>query len=238
MINTLRAAEWEYVPPSTEGWLFELPNPLSVVRFDFASEKELHLSGIDLNGEVIFFQKGGCFSFAAQLEGFKALHVTGGDGFSVRAFASSGREFRDPTPMVIVEAKPVDPVRLAMADEVRKQFEKWKLDGLFNDPAAADKEIDEFVEDLVDGDMDFEEGDDEFGLPAAAELEEERVVADREATIREAREEAARVAREKAQAEAEDGEVEGADPPSSPAKQLPRRPSKAAPAKEVAGDGE
>lgn len=176
MIKQYDSKEWQYVPLSETGaWVFDLYGRPSVVKLEAVSDVELRLDGINMEGEIIALERGKVLRIHGQFVDFRAIQISSSEGFTVRATVSDGLELVDPTPVVLTESRSPDPVRLAMADEIKKQLNQWKLEGMFTDPAQAEKEYEEFIDDLVDGDMEFPDGMDEFGLPAAAEMEEERV---------------------------------------------------------------
>lgn len=222
MIKQYDAKEWQYVPMSDTGaWVFDLFGRASVVKLEAVSDVELRLDGINMEGEVIALERGKVLRVHGQFVDFRALQISSSEGFTVRATVSDGLELVDPTPVVLTESRAPDPVRLAMAEEVKKQLNQWKLEGMFSDPEQAEAEYEEFIDDLVDGDLEFPDGMDEFGLPAAAEMEEERVNQERIAAAAEAQDEAD-MARERKS-------------PPPPVEPLPAAP--AAPAVASAGDG-
>lgn len=169
MMKRIDADAWEVVPHTANGWDLDLGGRDSIVDLEVIGTEEVLLSGVDKHGEVKGLDRGSSLRLQAHFTGFRGLNLSCAGTMSIKAFVSDGAEFVDPTRMVVSEAVSIDPVRAAMGEELRKLMAKQEADR-----RLSDEEIEELVDDFVNPDLEFEDGMDDWGLPAAAaELEEQ-----------------------------------------------------------------
>lgn len=173
MMKRIDANAWETVPHKDGGWDLDLGGRDCLVDLHVVGTEEVLLSGIDLAGEVKGLDRGTILRLQAHVTGFRGLNLACAGSMTISCFFSDGAEIVDPTRLVVSEAVPVDPVRAAMGEQLRKILAQQEAER-----RLSDDEIEELVDDFVNPDLEFEDGMDDWGLPAAAaELEEEAAAA-------------------------------------------------------------
>lgn len=169
MMKRIDAFAWEVVPSRPGGWDLDLQGRDCLVDVEVVGTDEVILSGVDLHGEVKGLDRGPMIKLRAHVSGFRGLNLASPGTMSIKATWSDGAEFVDPVPLVVSEAAPADPVRVAMAEQMRRFLMAQEAER-----RLSDEEIEELVDNFVNPDLEFEEGLDDWGLPAAAaELEEQ-----------------------------------------------------------------
>lgn len=170
MIGKLSSDGWVTgnAAKSGEDLSFDVPND-AIVEVHCRCSSPASLSAVTASGELVFLDMGTVLRFRQRLEGFAGVVLNVKGAYAYRANFGGADEAIDPTVMVHQVLAPVNPERMAMKLMMQEYLEKLRIDGLFKD----DVEVAELAEDFVDGDLEFDEPD-EFGLTAAAEMEEDR----------------------------------------------------------------
>lgn len=169
MMKRIDANSWEVVDHKEGGWDLDLKGRSCLLDLEVVGTEEVLLSGIDLQGEVKGLQRGPMIHVRAHMNGFRGLNLSCAGSMSIRCAMSDGAEFVDPVPLTVTEARPVDPVRAAMGEQLRALLAAQEANR-----RLSDEEIEELVEDFVNPELEFEEDGDNWGLPAAAaELEQQ-----------------------------------------------------------------
>lgn len=164
MMRTINAEEFAFAVPTAEGqrsWLFEVRERTGV-QMDIRCDEEVTLNGITTNGETVFLDRGRVVAFTSRLVGFSALEIVASKAFAYRSREKSRwREIPDPTRMVV---EPDVDAGKPMSDLVKEELKKYlaKLDA--NKSLASDVDVEELFDDIEQGDLEFEQEADPFGL--------------------------------------------------------------------------
>lgn len=129
------------------------------------------VNGITLEGETVPLAAGMMPTYRGKLIGFGAIEVVTDKDFSYRLLQKTRWfETPDPTPVVApIDERADKPIEDMIKEGIAKQLHRWKLDNVFAD----DVEVEELLDDLQNGELEFEEEEDHYGLPSARHYEAE-----------------------------------------------------------------
>lgn len=174
MLTVINAREWERVQPDGTGekrsLLMEIEGEAGV-EIEVRCGHPVELNAISDTGHSVFLAWGQHCKFAGKLIGFRAVEVVTDQPFCIRsAVKNKWFEKPDPKRVTVLVDNPADkPVEDLIREALLKQLTALRLDGMFKD----DAEVEELIDDLQNGDLDFEEEPDPFGLGAIEEPDDE-----------------------------------------------------------------
>lgn len=142
----------------------------TMVAFEVRCQDPVTVNLIDSDGQTVFFDHGRVVSFDGTLDGFVSVEV-----ISARAFCYWFRgknrwlEVPDPTPAAVAIDEPVNK---PLADLVRAELQKYLARQQLDSAFASDVSVEELLDDLENGDLEFESEPDPFGLGYEERLQE------------------------------------------------------------------
>lgn len=140
------------------------------ITAEFRCANELVVSGVDEDGQTVYLGSGRIVYLDGVLDGFVSVEVNADAPYCywVRA---KGRwlEVPDPIPVAV---KIDEPVNKPIADLVRQELHKYLARRSMDSELATDVSVEELLDDLEHGDLEFEEEPDQFGLGYEERLEE------------------------------------------------------------------
>ncbi|WNK12883.1 MAG: hypothetical protein [Microvirus sp.] len=175
MLQKLRASDWQFYSPKGSGekrnCQIDLKGVSGVsceIRCDFPAE----LKAITTDGHTLLLGWGQVVSFTGRLEGFAALEIVSEKPFAFRASVNGAWfEVPDQTKLTIDhDEKASTPVENLVRNELKRVLGQMAARDLF----ASDVALEELLEDIDKGDLDFEAEEDPFGL-GFEEPEEETI---------------------------------------------------------------
>lgn len=132
-------------------------------------EREVDLNVVTEDGQTIPLAHGRIVRWSGKLSGSSAVEIVGDAGFWYQCRKSSRwLEIADPTPMVIELKQTEGDILRSMIDE---RLQKWKVQQELNRELTED-EKDELILDIANGDLEFEDIPDAFGLGYEERLDE------------------------------------------------------------------
>lgn len=137
---------------------------------EFRCASPIVVSGVDEDGQTVFLGDGKVVYLDGVFDGFKALEVNA-DAPYCYWFRVKGRWFEvpDPVPMAV---KVDEPATKPIADLVRQELQKYLARRNMDSELATDVSVEELLDDLENGDLEFEEEPDPFGLGYEERLQE------------------------------------------------------------------
>lgn len=140
------------------------------VSFEFRCRDELTVELIDSDGQSVFWDRGRVVKFDGSLDGFEGVRVESATAFCYW-FRGKGRwlEVPDPVPMSIDVDEPANK---PTADLIREELRRYMARKNMDSELATDVGVEELLDDLEHGDLEFDDEPDMFGL-SAAEMHEE-----------------------------------------------------------------
>lgn len=172
MLKRYTKSEWAFYTPKGDGEqrsvLVSIDGLLSL-DVEIRSSDPVSLQLIAETGETLFLEWGQVLHFHGRCDGFVALEVVASKPFAYRTVVSSKwLEKPDPTPLTIaVDEAASTPVANLVRDELRKYVGRLEAANAL----ASDVDIEELYDDIEQGDLDFEEEPDPFGLGYEERLE-------------------------------------------------------------------
>lgn len=162
MLKRFSASELQYhsVEGDKKSCLIPLEGAVSV-ELQVRCEKEVDVNVVTVDGETILLDHGRIVRYSGKLEGCSAVEIVADTGFYYRCQKSSGWfEKVDPTPAVVtLEVGEKDVLKTMIEERLRR----WEIAQEMNRPLT-DDEKDELILDIANGDLEFDEKPDEFGL--------------------------------------------------------------------------
>lgn len=161
MKHMMDASEWTWArSTSTDtSHLIELKNG-DLVEVEVRCQKGAVLNVVTMDGQIVFLDQGSAIRFFGRLSGFAALEVATGEEFSYRCRLRRYDEPIDPTPVQITVSQTIDPVQLAIREEMKRYLARLETDKLLADDAS----VEELMDDIESGDLEFEPEADPWGL--------------------------------------------------------------------------
>lgn len=165
MITRLIADQWRVHTPEGDGEkrqaFIELKG-VEAVDVEIRSDTPVTLRAVAEAGHSVFLGWGQIVSFNGRLQGFAALEVETDTPFSYRCDAKAGwLEKVDPTPMVVsLEQKASSPIDQLVRQELQRMLGQMQARDMFK----SDEALEEFLDDIENGDLDFEAEPDPYGL--------------------------------------------------------------------------
>ena len=166
MIRRFLASDFDFYTPQQSSEEKEqrncyIPlNGLTGVSIEVRSASPCTVSAITADGESVFLEAGSVIKFTARLEGFSAVEIQGTDTFAYRCDANRFDEEVDPRRLVVALDEPASkPIDDLIREGIAKYLGKMKAQGILDDA-----ELEELVDDVYNGDHEFEEEPDPFGL--------------------------------------------------------------------------
>lgn len=164
-MNRLIASEWETLIPQGEGEkrsVQYLVPENGFVDFSIRSVQPLEVNAITKEGESHLLAWGQFASWKGVLDGYAFLEVVTSSSFAIRNLSRpKWLEVPDPVPLALVideaASKP-------MADLVRAELAKLLAQKQTEAAIRSDVDIEELVDDIFNGDHEFEREPDPFGL--------------------------------------------------------------------------
>lgn len=140
------------------------------VEIEVRCASPVEINGITDSGETILLAWGQFALFKGRLLGFSGLEVVATENFSIRlASKTKWLEIPDPVPVVIhAEHSAQQPLQ----DAIREELTRWMGRESAKQFLKDDADIDELLDDVFNGDLEFEE-EDHHGLPSMRGFEEE-----------------------------------------------------------------
>lgn len=137
----------------------------------------VEVNGITETGETVLLAWGQFAHFKGRLLGFAGLEVVATENFAIRlASKTKYLEIPDPVPTVIIsEGSASQPLQ----DAIRQELMKWAGRESAKNFLKTDADINELLDDVFNGDLEFEE-EDHHGLPHMRGFEEEEAPEDDE----------------------------------------------------------
>lgn len=168
-----------YVPQASEGERRSCIIPiggLAGVTCEVRCPSSAVLNGITKNGETVCLAVGVVCEFDGRLEGFSALEVVASEAFAY-CIRQKGRwlEIPDPVPVAVAADEPTNK---PIADLVRQELQKYLARHEMDTALSSDVSVEELLEDIQSGDLDFEDEPDPFGLGYEERLKEFQAAAD------------------------------------------------------------
>lgn len=164
-MKRLVASEWQTLIPEGTGEkrsVQYLVPENGFVDAEFRCSTPVELNAITKEGESILLAWGQFCSFKGVLEGFAFLEVVTDKSVAVRNLAKSKwLEVPDPVPLAMVIDEAADK---PMADLVRAELVRFLAEQQVRQAVRSDVDIEELVDDIFNGDHEFEEEPDPFGL--------------------------------------------------------------------------
>lgn len=165
----LVASQWEFFKAQNgeTSSLFDLASVGSrYVTFEVRCPSEVVMNLVTDDGEVLFFGAGRVVDFKGKLAGFSKIEIVSKETFAVCSDMGRGWFERvDPKPFVVVDQAPSDPVRVAIAAELRKYVGRLEAEGMLKDEV----DVAELLEDIDSGDHDFDDEPEMFYSDAEEE---------------------------------------------------------------------
>lgn len=162
----LKAGDYRFHTPEGDGaekrsCLIEL-EPLVGVTVEVRSSDPVELRAITALGQTVFLDWGQRISFAGKLEGFKALEIVAQAPFSYYVKAKEGWLEKPDPKSYVVEID--ESANKPMADLVKAELRKYLGRLAAENALASDVDVEELMDDLDNGDLEFEAEPDPFGL--------------------------------------------------------------------------
>ena len=184
MLRKLNSADWQHYIPQVDkegevkSIVLELPL-VSSLELEVLSATGVTVNLITADGETLFLDSGQRVSVQLKLTGFRGLEILASGLFSYRSSAKA-RWFErlDPTPMAVVAEQPA---RQPILDMLRTELNAYMARKELDEELRSEVSVDELIEDIESGDLDFEPDIDEFGLPSL-DMQYEEPVFDDQAT--------------------------------------------------------
>lgn len=132
------------------------------LQFEVRAPQGLIVNFIDHNKRTIFYGEGQVVSFDGKITGVEAVEVVCDGPFAYRS-AGKLRWYETPDPAKVVLNVPLkgqDAMRQMMVQEIRKHFARSETAALF----TSDQAMAEFLDDIENGDLEFDQEPDQFGL--------------------------------------------------------------------------
>lgn len=144
------------------------------VNLELRSHAPMEASLIAYTGELLPIASGTHIKYRQKVVGYVGVDVVTSATFAYRCnFSRRWFEQLDPTPVSVTVDQPANPLVEAMREELHKYLRRKELDETFKD----DVSVEELLDDLENGDLEFEQEPDPFGLgyeERLAEYEEAR----------------------------------------------------------------
>lgn len=159
------AGEWEFYTPEGKGEqrsvLLDL-NGWDGVEIDIRSSSPVELRTITDKGNTLFLDWGQTISFSGKLVGFAALEVVANNPFAFRARKKAKfLEVPDPKRLVVaVDESSAKPMQDLVRQELLKYLGRASAMGALKD----DVSVEELLDDIESGDLDFEAEPEMFGI--------------------------------------------------------------------------
>jgi hypothetical protein len=140
--------------------IFDLDGAL-IVESWFRTLEHLNVELVTSDGELHPYEAGNFVQLNARLEGYVGVRVSSAGPFSY-SFVRRGNhtETIDPRPLVVVVEDQEVLAEVAMRKEIASQLRAMQLDNHFKN----DEAVMELIDDLENGDLEFESEADEFGV--------------------------------------------------------------------------
>lgn len=185
---TFNASEWSFHQLEKEemrSCQIEIAGAVNAVSIDVRCPSPVTLNAVMADGRTLYLDWGSVISFSAKMVGFVAFEVLTDKSFMYRCNQRSRWfEVPDQTKMVVdIDESANKPITDLITEEVRKYIGRAEAAGVLGD----DISIAEFLDDVENGDLEFEEEPDPFGLGYEERLAEFKAMQAQEA--REAAEE-------------------------------------------------
>lgn len=140
------------------------------ITAEFRCASEVVVSAVDADGQTVFLGEGKIVYLDGVFDGFVSLEVNANAAYCYW-IRTKGRflEVPDPIPAAVTLDQPVDkPIADLVAEHVRKYLAAKELDSSFQ----TDEAVEELIDDIQQGDLDFEAEPDPFGLGYEERLRE------------------------------------------------------------------
>lgn len=166
-MRKISAADFRHYVPAGEGerrnTFIELGQFMrNHVTAEFRCASPLVVSGVDEDGQTVFLGDGKIVYLDGVLDGFVSIEVNA-DAPYCYWIRAKGRwlEVPDPVPAAV---KVDEPANKPIADLVRQELQKYLARRSMDQELATDVSVEELLDDLENGDLEFEEEPDPFGL--------------------------------------------------------------------------
>lgn len=176
-MQTLNAEHWEqHVPEVEEGkegdvrsCRFVIPAE-NAITFEVRSSEVVTLNAVTKDGLTLFLDRGSVILFSAKMVGFAFFEVLCKIEFMYRStMRSRWFEIPDQTRLTVdIDESASKPLADMIREEVLRLYGQEQLNQVMSDMS-----LEELIDDIQNGDLDFEEEPDPFGL-GAVEMEEVR----------------------------------------------------------------
>lgn len=165
-MKTYNSAEWSKHIPEGDGEkrsvLIPWDQDVGYIDFECRSENPVTLNAISVAGDTLFLAWGQVVEFKGKLVGYRSLEIVTDTAFLFRSnFKTKWYEVPDPQRLVVaLDESTKKPFQDAIREELAKLATRAEAANLLTDPAAFQALIDDFE----NGDLEFEEEEDMFGL--------------------------------------------------------------------------
>lgn len=166
------STDWEFYVPEGDGSearnvLFDL-NGFDGVDLEIRSSNPVEIRAVSDQGNTLFLDWGQVVSFEGKLTGFAAIEVVASSAFAYRS-RKKGRWLEKPDQRrlaIAVDEAATKPLADLMREEVVKYMARREAAGVL----GTDVSIAEFLDDIENGDLEFDQEPDMFGV-GYAEME-------------------------------------------------------------------
>lgn len=147
-----------------------IPVPATMkVELEVRSETEVTVNAVTVDGESFPLEIGKIVRWSGLLEGVSAVEIVAESGFWYVCQKSSGwYEFNDGIPLAIELVQTQNDVLRSMVDD---RLRAWKVSQEIT-RELTEEEKDDVILDIINGDLEFEERPDPFGLGYEERLEQ------------------------------------------------------------------
>lgn len=165
-MRTIDASFWTNTIPQGDGEQRSLLLPIEkdgvVWEMEVRSAEPVIVNLINKDGETVFLDSGQHVEFVGRVKGFSAFEILASSPFSHRSNVK-GRWFEtvDPTRLTVeIDESAKKPI----ADLVRAELQKYLARRSMDSELGSDVSVEELLDDLENGDLEFETEEDPFGL--------------------------------------------------------------------------
>lgn len=165
-MQTLKASDFNFrVPEGADGEkrsaLLELNDQVTGIDLEVRAV-DLVVNLITTDGETFYLGSGDVVRWSGKVQGFAAIEIITQHTFAYQIRAKGRwREVPDPERLVVTgDASLESPIDQRIREELKRYLVKLQVDGLLADDAA----VQELMDDIDNGDHEFEQEPDPFGL--------------------------------------------------------------------------
>lgn len=167
MMKRIAASDFHHFVPQQSSEKLEERNcyiPLNGttgVNLSVRSVAPVQVSAIDTDGQTVFLEAGLIVNLSLRLDGFSALEIRATEPFAYQCdVPGKWWEIPDPQRLVVAVDEPASkPVDDLIREGIAKHLGKLAAQGILKDA-----ELEELLDDVYNGEHEFEEEEDMFGL--------------------------------------------------------------------------